>query len=883
MDISAMLEVQVDEVKEVDSKENVTPKDLIPSVTIAPPPISQDENNFYKLMFGNDISIVRFRKIHCTACDIHIGSAPAQAHNMLEHPVLHTLLCAKCREFYGDGTFEQGDDATDMFCRWCANGGNLYCCSYCSNTFCYKCIKRNFDSLVRKKIEADEKWKCFVCNPVDLYTARATCWALLQHVQAVARILQSDRGISPEDLEERMNLDESECCPRRRKRKRRKTGSNSEDEDETYDPNFNNEPITAKRRSLKRRYKHRRITISNGTVPRLVPIKQCFSSSTENNSMPPEVSTSLCSVESIKVDNATAKLGSASVSSVPIKTQENSLSSRSDQTIQEKIDSPNVKTTSYNSTINAVPTVKLLQSTAAFKPMHTIIASRVQPKNSFQATYYPATQMVTIPNQKHHIMLNRSRVLLPKPKKVVQMMMTPNVINLDSDSDEPSAVQLMNSQNMQCMPLHKNVTFNTDPQSTIAVPVALVSTDNSCSNNRIKINEVVEQPLRELCTNFKKSEKNFSQIVFLPYKEQFNHILDNLKIKFHQILENKRSEGTSTNIIQEARSKIQYLYDEICNTITQLVYINDRIVRDHGSWERSHNAENKVVEKRITRPLSLEENNKIPLDMICVSDTIESDNEDVITMNPSELVLSTNILEAFSKKKRMVNQCVGSPIFYADKSIQVFDYESKDYEKTIGHSILMKANNDSSVKDDSLQPIITSNEHFGKYQEQFIFYLQHIEDNGIEIDDSSNDVVLESLTGVEMDSSSPEILINEIPSINLSKSKLNDLPTTKRNYEKDRKTKTMNNVPEAELLLSVSKPVPNNLRLEETSIYNRGINAEIEKKHMKIASSTLPKTQNLDIKKAIETVINSLIANETNSIENLNNATTEDDITIIED
>ncbi|KAL2738325.1 transcriptional regulator ATRX-like [Vespula maculifrons] len=800
MDISAMLEVQVDEVKEVDSKENVTPKDLIPSVTIAPPPISQDENNFYKLMFGNDISIVRFRKIHCTACDVHIGSAPAQAHNMLEHPVLHTLLCAKCREFYGDGTFEQGDDATDMFCRWCANGGNLYCCSYCSNTFCYKCIKRNFDSLVRKKIEADEKWKCFVCNPVDLYTARATCWALLQHVQAVARILQNDRGISPEDLEERMNLDESECCPRRRKRKRRKTGSNSEDEDETYDPNFNNEPITAKRRSLKRRYKHRRITISNGTVPRLVPIKQCFSSSTENNSMPPE---------------------------------ENSLSSRSDQTIQEKIDPPNVKTTSYNSTINAVPTVKLLQSTAAFKPMHTIIASRVQPKNS--------------------------------------------------DSDEPSAVQLMNSQNMQNMALHKNVTFNTDPQSTIAVPVALVSTDNSCSNNRIKINEVVEQPLRELCTNFKKSEKNFSQIVFLPYKEQFNHILDNLKIKFHQILENKRSEGTSTNIIQEARSKIQYLYDEICNTITQLVYINDRIVRDHGSWERSHNAENKVVEKRITRPLSLEENNKIPLDMICVSDTIESDNEDVITMDPSELVLSTNILEAFSKKKRMVNQCVGSPsIFYADKSIQVFDFESKDYEKTIGHSILMKANNDSSVKDDNLQPIITSNEHFGKYQEQFIFYLQHIEDNGIEIDDSSNDVVLESLTSVEMDSSTPEILINEIPSINLSKSKLNDLPTTQRNYEKDRKTKTMNNVPE-ELLLSVSKPVPNNLRLEETSIYNRSINAEIEKKHMKIASSTLPKTQNLDIKKAIETVINSLIANETNSTENLNNATTEDDITIIED
>jgi len=80
-----------------------------------------------------------------------------------------------------------GDDATDMFCRWCANGGNLYCCSYCSNTFCYKCIRRNFSSLVRKKIEADEKWKCFVCHPSDLYNARAVCWALLQHVQTVKR------------------------------------------------------------------------------------------------------------------------------------------------------------------------------------------------------------------------------------------------------------------------------------------------------------------------------------------------------------------------------------------------------------------------------------------------------------------------------------------------------------------------------------------------------------------------------------------------------------------------------------------------------------------------------------------------------------------------
>lgn len=80
-----------------------------------------------------------------------------------------------------------GDDATDMFCRWCANGGNLYCCSYCSNTFCSKCIRRNFEPEVRKKIEADEKWKCFVCDPEDLFTLRAVCLTLKQHVKTLAR------------------------------------------------------------------------------------------------------------------------------------------------------------------------------------------------------------------------------------------------------------------------------------------------------------------------------------------------------------------------------------------------------------------------------------------------------------------------------------------------------------------------------------------------------------------------------------------------------------------------------------------------------------------------------------------------------------------------
>lgn len=63
-----------------------------------------------------DVAQVRFRRLHCTACDEHIGSAPIDAYNMQEHPMLKTLLCAQCREFYGDGDFEQG-----MYFFFCLN------------------------------------------------------------------------------------------------------------------------------------------------------------------------------------------------------------------------------------------------------------------------------------------------------------------------------------------------------------------------------------------------------------------------------------------------------------------------------------------------------------------------------------------------------------------------------------------------------------------------------------------------------------------------------------------------------------------------------------------------------------------------------------------
>lgn len=882
MDISSMLEVQVAEVKEVDSKENVTPKDLNPSVTSVLTPISPEERNFYKLAYGNDLSIVRFRRIHCTACDVHIGSAPAQSHNMLEHPILRTLLCAKCREFYGDGTFDQGDDATDMFCRWCANGGHLYCCSYCSNTFCYKCIKRNFDSLIRKKIEADEKWKCFVCDPRDLYNARALCWALLQHINTITRLLQNDRLLSEKELAKRMNADESECCIRRRKRKRRRTGSNSEDDDETYDPNSNDESMMVKRRSLKRRYKHRRKSISNGTIPPLVPLKQS-PVSFNNISNTPEESTSLSSTEQAETGNVNTNSESVNVSSISNEQQNTSLPSRFDSTAIETVN-PRVQTT-YSSTISAVPTVKLLQSTAPFKPMQSLLTSRIQPKNtcmltqrfpsknSYQPAYYSAANQTvafanlqTIANQKLPITLNRSRFLLPKPRKMVQMMMTPNVINLDSDSDETALTQSTNVASACSMSSNENI-GNNNLQSTAVVPVALVSNDNNSKKGQIRINETEHlSPSRKLTVSQNKDETSFSQVVLFPHKTDFNDILCNLQIKFNQLLQDSQNENISRDNIQKARSKIHCLYREICNTVTQLAYINDRIIRKYSSWEKSCDTRNEITQDTISQNSILEENNEIPLDMSCTNDSAsDSESENNVTiLTPSKFIASTNIFDVLSKQKDTTSQGVGnSSVLCNNKSIQVDTVELRDYEQVIGYSKLTKTDIDSLAEINILEPASGSSKYSGKYQEQFIFYLQYIEDHGIDRDDTFSNDVLQSFIDTEVDICTIDPITEDTSSI--ISNNANSLCTIEK----------VSNVQDTEL--------PSVTRIAENLIDNEHVNKVIEKRDVNLVSILRSDKQDLNTKKETLIGIKSVISNEENSNDDFCTIVAEDDCTIIED
>ncbi|XP_012219966.1 uncharacterized protein [Linepithema humile] len=685
---------------------------------------------------------------------------------MFKHPVLYTLLCSNCYEFYGDGNFEQGDDATDMFCRWCANGGNLYCCSYCSNTFCYRCIRRNFTALVRKKIEADERWKCFVCNPNDLYTMRAVCWALLQHVQTVTRILKNDKKMTPEEIEEKMNLDESTCCPRRSKRKRRRLDSNSEEEDETYTPKVNGIPVMYTKRKIKKikpiTYTSQ-ITNPNGNVTKQlqtysnqpIPIRPrpiaLLSGQSFNQTEPLQTV--------INQKERTNSSDNIMVSSTNMMNSSASLSSRYNAGVLQK-QTPSFRTTF----MNAIASNAYMQPSTAMNTTHQIILPAqtsvpLQPQSqsqlqsqpvsyqssqpisyqSSQSLQSPLNTMVSIPNSMSQY---KSRILLPKQKES-NLTLIPNIIELDSDSDDE--LKVVEQPNVSTA----NKNDNVDTSSNKVVPVALAWDDD--------IRE--EQPLRIMHATQKETSVGSFKETMLPHSRELDKLFSDVKEKVCSFYD---LNDAIQDIELAAEQKMKQYYHNMCNTVLQLAHINDRVVREYNDWMRSRKTETDMPSSTDVNALTSRENIDISLDMTCVND---SDNESECEINqikePSDIVKSSNIVKnLLFYKKDVVHRGVGNDsVQFMDKTTQMYDV-SRNYDKCISHCVLTKADQRSKADDTVLEPV-APDKNFGKYEEQFIFYLQHIEDHGIETEDMKGlDNSVEISLQEQIETNSPQLFEN---------------------------------------------------------------------------------------------------------------------------
>ncbi|XP_019621595.1 PREDICTED: transcriptional regulator ATRX-like [Branchiostoma belcheri] len=110
---------------------------------------------------------------HCTACGGQIF--PSLPGTCKRHPALKVLICKRCYNYYRSDNFDKDENGIDEQCRWCAEGGNLLCCDFCTNAFCKACIKRNLGRRELTEINDSDEWRCYMCDPFHLSDLISTC------------------------------------------------------------------------------------------------------------------------------------------------------------------------------------------------------------------------------------------------------------------------------------------------------------------------------------------------------------------------------------------------------------------------------------------------------------------------------------------------------------------------------------------------------------------------------------------------------------------------------------------------------------------------------------------------------------------------------------
>lgn len=512
------------------------------------------------------------------------------------------------------------------------------------------------------------------------------------------RILQNDKSMTAAQIDEKMSLDEARCCVRKRKRKRRRTGSCSEDEDdETYNPVLSEIPQAKKRRTRK-----------SGAFPSIHTNGSVNNPSDDDSSLlggDNDLLPAMLACEQTMTEGETA---------LPFGPPPPPL---------QRVKPPPLIYTN-NTKINPIPTANLLkpvqvrritpvgQLSQAPRPMlvhkrpNRPMVSIPQPTPHPKPHPKPQAQVQIPPQQK------RARVLLPQSRSQNPSDTgsgTPKIIDLDSDSDEAIEV--------------------------IAEPSK--SPQKSKTQQDKEDAEVSEM-----------RDKTFEQLI-LDQKQDIDLALQTLRKKFNTIL-SASSDETQRNSHRNASLKMRQFQQVMRKAICRLAQINDRVVREYQCWKKHQSAERNENSERTKVNFQPTKNPEVDLEMKCIRDSA-SESEGEYEDRTEDTILEASNLEAdqlncyrnltLFRKKVTVEQAVGDDKpFKEDKSVQVDDVRTRDYEKSVGYSLLMKAEYNPKTNKEVLKPVAIPNDHFGKFQEQYIYHLQHIEDNAIKTDDDVDDL-----------------------------------------------------------------------------------------------------------------------------------------------
>jgi len=149
-------------------------EERVPTKTIPDPvffeSVSEEEKQYYE---ENPISAdkIELMKVQCTACFKQVNHHVAN--NIQRHPELGVPICRNCKHFYEDGDWEKDEEGSDVFCRWCGNGGEVVGCDKCKvHVFCKRCITRNCGRSKFAEINDTDEWACFTCEPSQIFKER---------------------------------------------------------------------------------------------------------------------------------------------------------------------------------------------------------------------------------------------------------------------------------------------------------------------------------------------------------------------------------------------------------------------------------------------------------------------------------------------------------------------------------------------------------------------------------------------------------------------------------------------------------------------------------------------------------------------------------------